>query len=69
MSFVQLQILSMNSDIDILIGKSNCRTRPAAGFHPSPPSQKDVFVGPVPAGEVVVVGRQVYRMDWLLKAK
>lgn len=58
----------MNRDIDLLIGKSNHRTRPAAGFHPSPPSQKDVFVDPVTAGEVVV-GKQVHGIDWLLKAK
>lgn len=52
----------MNRDIDLLIGKSNRRTRPAAGFHPSPPSQKDVFVDPVTAGEVVV-GKQVHGID------
>lgn len=56
----------MNSDIDLLIGKSNCRTWPAAGFHPSLPSQKDVFVDPVTAGEVVA-GKEVYGIDWLFK--
>lgn len=58
----------MNSYIHLLIRKSNCRTRLAAGFHPPPHSQKCVCVYHLSAGEVVVEQR-VYGTDVLLTTK